>query len=237
MKKFKFLILIIYLALMLTGAGYAYWTDSLAVNTTVSTGELSVRFEKNELNGLKFPEIKTSKYVMDSSLKIGNDDSILTDDNVATVNVPNLYPGAWIAYRLKAVNSGTIPVKISDVDFQITCDEANLLNYMAYEAGIGIDADGDKVIDKHVKFKGELKNFKTDLNNNLNSSGMKNIEIKPGGGIYFYIPEGEEAPDLDNDNISDRFMIIRFNEDAPSSTQNKTIKFNYTVNFKQFNAN
>lgn len=236
MKKFKFLILMLYLALMIIGVGYAYWSDSLIVNATVNTGELSVRFEEGELGGLKFPDLKASKYVLNKDIKIGNEDTILTDDNAATVNFQSLYPGAWAAFRLKAINSGTIPIKISDVDFGEFSGDTELLKYFTYEAGIGIDVDGNGTIDKHAKFEGNLKEIKDDFNKALNSESMKNVRINPNGGIYFYIPEEEAAPDLDNDNSADRFIIIKFDDDAPATTQNKTLSFKLTVNFKQFNA-
>ncbi|GAB1475407.1 hypothetical protein MASR2M70_02390 [Bacillota bacterium] len=43
MKK-KVLVSVLACAMLLLGMGYAYWTDSLQVDTSVSTGELDVRF-------------------------------------------------------------------------------------------------------------------------------------------------------------------------------------------------
>lgn len=42
--KRKVLACVLACAMLFLGMGYAYWTDSLQVNTTVSTGELDVRF-------------------------------------------------------------------------------------------------------------------------------------------------------------------------------------------------
>ncbi|MBK5240637.1 SipW-dependent-type signal peptide-containing protein [Clostridium sp.] len=238
MKKFKFLILILYLTLMNIGVGYAYWSDSLTINNTVSTGELSVRFEEGKADSLNFPEVKNSKYISNSEVKIGNDNNVLTDNNVATVNIANMYPGSFAAFRLGAINTGTIPVKISDVtfgEFSGDIGEKGLLNYLTFEAGFGIDLDGDKKIDRHIAFSGDLEEIQSSFNRALESKSLENTQINPGGGIYFYIPEGEEAPDLDKDDISDRFIIIKFSENAPDSTQNKKLTFKMTVNFKQFN--
>lgn len=238
MKKFKFLILIVYLALLVTGVGYAYWSDSLIVNNTVTTGELSVRFEDGSLNGLKFSDLKASKYVLDAdtAIKIGNDNSIVTDNNTAAITIPHIYPGSWAAFRLKAINSGTIPVKITDIKFSDISKDTELLSYLTFEGGIGIDADGNGTIDKYNKFSGSLSEVEKDINEWL-SIDMKNTEIIPKGGIYFYIPEQETAPDLDEDGTVDRFNIIRFKSDAPCETQNKSVTFKFTMNFKQFNAN
>ena len=145
-----------------------------------------------------------------------------------------MYPGSWVAFRLKAINSGAVPIKVSDVNIGKFCGDSKLLKYLSFEAGIGIDSDGDKIIDKHISFNGPLKDIESIFNHKLNSSSIKNTQIKPGGGIYFYIPEGEKAPDLDNDHVSDRFMVIRLNRDAPNSTENRTYNFKLTLNFKQF---
>lgn len=236
MKKFKFLTLILYFVLMTTGVGYAYFSDSLTINNTVATGDMSVRFTSGEIEGLKFPEFKCSEYVLNSHINIGNDDNLFTDDNVATVKFSNMYPGSWVAFRLKAINSGTIPIKISDVNFGEFSGDVELLEYLTFEGGIGIDADGDHIIDKHISIKGKLKDIKFMFNDIFKADSIRNTQINPGGGIYFYIPE-EEAPDLDKDNISDRFIVIRLKKNAPNSTQNKIFNFKLSINFKQFNIN
>jgi predicted ribosomally synthesized peptide with SipW-like signal peptide len=41
--KKKFLALTMASAVMLMGAGYAYWNDTLAIDNTVSTGEFNVK--------------------------------------------------------------------------------------------------------------------------------------------------------------------------------------------------
>ena len=235
MKKFKFLTLVLFIALMTTGVGYACYSYSFTLNNTVPTREVSVRFEKGELAGLRFSDFKSSEYISNTGIKIGNDNNILTDNNIATIKFTNMYPGSWVAFRLKAINSGTVPIKVSDVNIGKFCGDSKLLKYLSFEAGIGIDSDGDKIIDKQTSFKGHLKDIESMFNRALNSGSIKNTQIKPGGGIYFYIPEGEIAPDLDNDNVVDRFIVVRLDQNAPNSTENRTFNFKLTVNFKQFN--
>ena len=46
MKKTKSLALVLVVAIMMMGAGYAYWTEDLTINTTVDTGILDVTFEE-----------------------------------------------------------------------------------------------------------------------------------------------------------------------------------------------
>jgi len=44
MKRRRFIAGILVLSMLLMGTGYAYWTDKLDIKTTVSTGELKVKF-------------------------------------------------------------------------------------------------------------------------------------------------------------------------------------------------
>ena len=73
MKKFKFLTLALFIALMTTGVGYACYSYSFTLNNTVPTCEVSVRFEKGELAGLRFSDFKSSEYISNTGIKIGND--------------------------------------------------------------------------------------------------------------------------------------------------------------------
>ena len=44
MKSRKMIIAVITISIMLLGTGYAYWTETLTIDNTVSTGYLDVRF-------------------------------------------------------------------------------------------------------------------------------------------------------------------------------------------------
>ena len=46
MKRTKLLALILVVALMLVGAGYAAWTDVIVHNTTINTGEFDIIFTR-----------------------------------------------------------------------------------------------------------------------------------------------------------------------------------------------
>jgi hypothetical protein len=254
MKKLKFLISLFLISLMLIGTGYAAWSDTLITNNTVETGEFALEFvgtndksigvssadsEKPvieavsaSLGQLRFPDTKGSDKYVETSIE-----TIEGKTNSIQVTFNNLYPGAWAGFRLKAINSGTIPAKIENIDVEFSGDSDELLDYLKYESGLELDANKDNNIDNNgsMYVKGSLENMKYDFNNKLkDSETIKNAQIVPGGSIYFDTPDSN-ATDLDGDGSKERFIIIKFDESAPNETQGKTLTFTLTVNFKQFN--
>jgi len=45
MKKTRFLVLVLVVSIMLIGAGYAYWNETLKINTYFKAGNLDVNFK------------------------------------------------------------------------------------------------------------------------------------------------------------------------------------------------
>lgn len=131
MKRTKLLALSLVIAVILMGAGYAYWQEDLTISNTVKTGDLNVVFEENENYGddhdNDFP--KDFDYV-----EVNIDRS--QDGKSLTFNIDKLYPGAggWMSFKVK--NEGTVPAKIKEIiptissDHEILADE---LEYMVEE--------------------------------------------------------------------------------------------------------
>jgi len=128
MKKTKFLVLVLALAVMLIGAGYAYWTDTLKINGTVRTGILDVDFVRGSVT----PE---SNVINVETQKFEEDD--------AEICISNLYPGAHFIVDAKIKNTGTIPAKLKDVEFK-TEKDAGWDN---------LGADKIEVVSGHITYK------------------------------------------------------------------------------------
>lgn len=112
MKKRGFIALALVVAIALVGAGYAAWTDTLFINTTVKTGNLDMSFEdKGEAIELKLGEMVTGvvDYAQDEENNGGN------NWDIANVTLQNLYPGAKADLNLKMVNTGSIPVEMERI--------------------------------------------------------------------------------------------------------------------------
>lgn len=109
MKKTKLIALTMVVAIMMIGAGYAAWTDTLDINTTVNTGRLDLHFVDEETFVLDREVTGQVSYEQDE-----ND----VDDNnwdIANVTLSNLYPGAKATVTLKIQNNSTIPVKMNKI--------------------------------------------------------------------------------------------------------------------------
>lgn len=97
MKRAKFLTLALVVAVMMMGAGYAYWSETLLVDNHVSTGELRVDITNAQLMSddpyLDIEEVDyNTKYI--------------------DFEVNDLYPGAEIKYRADVKNNGTLAATV-----------------------------------------------------------------------------------------------------------------------------
>jgi len=133
MKKIKFFVAILAVAIIAMGAAYAGWAEDLEIDGTVETGEVDLEW---------------------SSSRIANspDEVEASADHTAetvTVTASNLYPVEDLnAPRSERVqlsatfrNEGTLPVKISDASFELTSDgEGHEELFNALRSVIRIDA-------------------------------------------------------------------------------------------------
>lgn len=109
MKRTRILALVLAVAVMMMGAGYAAWTDTLTITHTVSTGELDVMFGDG-----------TVDFQADNDGVAEGTGFVTTDANdvnssTATVTLSNLYPGAVATVTIPVENIGSIPAKLSVV--------------------------------------------------------------------------------------------------------------------------
>lgn len=102
MKKTKLIALTMVIAMMLIGAGYAAWTETLVIDTTVKTGELDVNFSKAWVGN-------NSDYVT-GIIEIDKE-----TNKIATATLENLYPGAHVNTICIIKNDGSIPAKLENV--------------------------------------------------------------------------------------------------------------------------
>lgn len=149
MKKTKFLALTLAVTLMLMGAGYAFWTEAFNINAVVDTGELNFAFVDVDFEaGPNTDDAYNGKYVGGSA---GTSD----DDHTLDLTFSNLYPGATATVNFCIENTGTIGLKLEDLEF--IGDDDNLAamrvsedggekmgieEYFETLEGIAIDVDG-----------------------------------------------------------------------------------------------
>lgn len=108
MKKTRFLVLALAVAIMLMGAGYAYWTETLTIENIVTTGKLDFTFQNASLGD-------TDTYMdrQDSYCRVKQG-----DDNTIEIRLADMYPGAEADLSFELKNSGTMEAKVKNFNFQ-----------------------------------------------------------------------------------------------------------------------
>jgi len=118
MKKTRLLVLVLVVSIMLVGAGYAYWTETLTINNTVRTGYLDVKFLGDPDLELKddgyFVDNQYYNQVWTAKVREG------TNGNIIDITIDGFYPGAIANVSFTVKNDGTVPVIIDDVESSIS---------------------------------------------------------------------------------------------------------------------
>ncbi|QVK20087.1 hypothetical protein KHQ82_07075 [Mycoplasmatota bacterium] len=124
MKKLLVIMLVMVCSLISTGYSYAYWSDTLIVDGTANTGELSVIFTEEQ-------EIDKPPYVVSNN-------EVTT--KVFTINLHNLYPGAKYVTKVEIANIGTIPAILDFVEL-VSTDLNELSQYVEVTLEFITDSD------------------------------------------------------------------------------------------------
>ena len=209
MKKSRLLVLTLVVAVMLVGAGYAYWSEALTINTTVDTGNLEVIFqEPANINGEAEPPYQP------------NADCTPSDDGKSmTVTFKEAYPGLENDFEFTLKNVGTLGAYVDD--FAIT--SPNLDTDLILCKGIKLD-------ETDISFNGTLDQALTYLNT---SDGiLVDTTLEEPNGDYSYAPGTKYvklalqfSPDANNSN---------FVQDALG---NKAANYSFTINANVYQFN
>jgi predicted ribosomally synthesized peptide with SipW-like signal peptide len=108
MKKTRFVAMVLAVAVMLIGAGYAAWTDTLIITNTVSTGNLDVDMDTGSVYVYPTASAETPDGITNRTAK-----AELTGEDEVTVTITNLYPNAKAVVTIPVINDSSIPVKVN----------------------------------------------------------------------------------------------------------------------------
>jgi len=135
MKRTKFVLLALVAAMILMGAGYAAWSQTFTINSTVSTGELFVQVSDADdgtdgiITSVKidtdgdgtYDEEVTSgdaeEYYLGGYPTATLGDEFTSSDGeetsyaTLTYDIPEIYPGTEVTSQIKFTNLGTIKIK------------------------------------------------------------------------------------------------------------------------------
>lgn len=231
MKKTKFIALVLVVAIMLMGAGYAVWNDQVFLTTTVRTGnfdmvitDVSTRTgdqqDKNEVHDWH-------QYDWTHSTR-----AEVLNSNQAVVEFSDMYPGGTVQVDMKMVNNGSIPAKLKSIDVELLSGNQDLFNLLRAQTSWKVDINGDDIIDPMGQYNWGHVEWDRDpwykipgaLNALVNNLNYYNIVIEPGGCLTL------------GDGTEDGCIKIKLDPNAGNEFQNKNCKFKITFNWEQWAA-
>ena len=216
MNSRKMLITAITVAIMLLGTGYAYWTETLTINNTVSTGYLDVKFI--DADAWDYDDSETF-FSHRSNLVIAHK-TIASDGKSISLTVDNLYPGAGASLDFLVENTGSIPAKIGTVTGTVTNNNQALADALDYYV------DTVKVYNGSWQSY-EIDPIKADTVEELAltlQQTLDDIILNPGDKLYLY--RSHEHPGYD---------IVMPASITGDEFENEQLIFNLGLTFTQVN--
>jgi predicted ribosomally synthesized peptide with SipW-like signal peptide len=202
MKKGRVIASSLAVALMLSGAGYAAWTDSLTINNTVSTGEFNVRFNA--------ASITKSEYMTATTTNTFDHNSKTLD-----VVVGNLYPGASANLKATFINDGTIPAQLSSL---IVADDTTINVPTGKTRLLLANADKIKVVGTTVVTGSPTQSGTYNINTNLKDLQSALAAVLPrleeNGTVSFDLTLSLPADEVTGDQLENQFVAFKVTIDS-----------------------
>jgi len=140
MKKSRFLALIMVVAVMLMGAGFAYWNDVLTLEVTASSGDLDVEFARPGQTFMEGCCHDCSEYDMTVTPNA-------EDPDMQEFTIEGMFPGAAFGYQPKMENVGTVSAQWTGLEV----NRMAVTNTVLYDA---INWELKFKVDKGSRFPG-----------------------------------------------------------------------------------
>lgn len=226
MKKHKILVVALAMAVMLTGAGYAYWSQTLTIDNTVNTGNMDVGF------------LSEADDDWDDDWISGDHSDLVTINAVRSEDrqhidftVGNFYPGAGASLDFVVKNYGSVAAKISDVTGTIT-NNTNLCNALNYKFNkvkvysfLGVPYR-EEIIDVDA-------NNVSDLASGL-TGALDDIILQPGDTLVLE-SDGWFSTGIGGDEENPGYEILMPSTISGSDYENASAAFRLNLNFTQVN--
>jgi len=163
MQRTKFFLLVLVAALILMGAGYAAWTQTFTINSTVTTGELFVQVSDEGITSVKVDDDGDSTTAGGGDYEVTvtaeNDETYYLDDRLPTVattpgvasgdgtttlsdityTIPHLYPGIQVTSEIDFQNLGTIGTGTAAGTATVTAN-SDMWDQLVIKVGVGEEA-------------------------------------------------------------------------------------------------
>lgn len=181
-------------AMLLLGTGYAYWTDTIDLTTSATTGDLQVKFtgavdlDKNNFVATGDTNLPESAYD-----EIDNDAELVDDDSV-TFNVDQLYPGHYETFKATAVNAGSVAAELGKINIEDLNQDTTQIADMV---GIAIDVQASYTT-KHWLFPWISIPHLNDIDAALSADFDPEDTFQIGNVVFARLSALEDITVLDN---------------------------------------
>jgi predicted ribosomally synthesized peptide with SipW-like signal peptide len=224
MRKHKILIVALAIAVMLTGAGYAYWSQTITIDNTVNTGNMDV--------GFLCPDDED----WDDGYITGNHSDLVelvveraADRQSIDFTVNNFYPGAGASLDFVVKNTGTVAAKISQITGNVTSNQAlcDALNYQ-FTKVVRVD------VNRHYSYydiQDVNANNVPDLATGL-TNALDDIILQPGDVLILV---ADNPGNHNDDEASPGYNILMPSTISGTDFENQSCAFSLAINFTQVN--
>ncbi len=113
-KKTALICIVAVLALALMGFGFAKWSDTVAINAEVATGNVDVEIEALGVND-EGPDPNIPPGNNSEDKDVASIECVNVDENTIKVTISNAYPWYQPGFMFRINGVGTVPVKVEDV--------------------------------------------------------------------------------------------------------------------------
>lgn len=218
MKKTRFIALVLAVAVMLIGAGYAWWNETVAIESRVTMGNLEVEIGTNVTykTGYMMYDNDYSMFVPyfvenEDYVDIGTAGKTTIEGNEAIrLTYTNVYPGAYVAAFVPITNTGTVPVQLNKVFGE------SLTNNNSIDITVVSGADSSNIQNYYTNPL-DYPFFNPSIEDNTVVYYGPDLEIIPGETKYIYVGIQIDGPGNGND------------------TERKTVTYTLKPEFIQFN--
>lgn len=173
MKKTKMLAIVLAVAVMLLGAGYAWWQDAIKISGTVDTGKVDVQF-LDKINKTKFINVDPDPYTSATAGIVPE-----SKNKTLRITIEDLYPGAKVGFDFAIVNRSTMPVKLKAIDVTRVGGSQDLFETLTAWGQFKYKSTRESTV-PYGNTDTKLKDLKAALEN-----GLKNVTLTPNQCVYF----------------------------------------------------
>lgn len=237
MKKTKFLVGALVLSMGLAGTGYALWSDTLEVSSTVKTGNFDVQFVKEPTVFYKYDNDQTWNTVKDKYINIEATGKVVPQNTVQTkweandklnINVEDMVPGSSVRVNVEIENLGDVAAILDSLTAIATGDDELL---KAMKLGVNVY---DRIADNNPDGFKDVPILENDWINLIDLKDEKtSLKIKENltyeDGVLFV----SQQQGVDNDLTLCIDLVMPEGKKGDNTTQNQQVGVALEFDFVQ----